>query len=173
MMMLYLFLSLFASQLLFVTPCVIDKEQIVNNEHDEEAPSLKVNKSISVSPEPETTEAPWSNVQFPLDKDQHYADNCRKVGLYVNFVEIGLDDCTIAPPGFKAFRCEGKCSSTQRKRFPNRSAIMSLLEKKKGINDVACCVPTKLAPITFLVFHNGSMAMRKFDDMVIKECGCE
>ena len=171
MMMLFLFLSLFASQLLFVTPCVIDKEQIENNE---EAPSLNVNKSISVSPEPETTEAPWSNVQFPFHKDQHYADNCRKVGLYVDFVKIGLDDHIISPGGFNAFRCEGKCFSTQRKKFPNRSAIMALLEKKKGINDVACCVPTKLAPITALVFHkNGSIALRKFDDMVVEECGCE
>ena len=65
MMMLFLFLSLFASQLLFVTPIVIEKEQVENNA---EAPSLEVNKSISVSPEPETTEAPLINVDFPLEE---------------------------------------------------------------------------------------------------------
>ena len=53
---------------------------------------------------------------------------------------------------------------------------MVLLKQKKGIeiNDEACCVPTKLAPISALVFEkNGHTVLKKFDDMVVEECGCE
>lgn len=153
-----------------MTPFVIEKEQIGDSE---EPPFIKVNQATSESPDPSTIEVPGSNVEFPFEEAEHDVDTCRKVSMYVSFTEIGLADEIISPRGFDAFQCEGSCSSAQRKKFPNRLALMALLEKKKGINGVACCVPTKLAPITFLVFHNGSVALRKFDDMVVKECGCE
>ena len=86
MMMLFLFLSLFASQLLFVTPFVIEKEQVENNE---EAPSLEVNKSISVSPEPETTEAPLTNVDFPLEEAEQDDGPCRRVSIYASLTGLG------------------------------------------------------------------------------------
>jgi growth differentiation factor 1/3 len=53
---------------------------------------------------------------------------------------------------------------------------MALLEKKTGIkiDDKACCVPTKLGPISTLFFEkNGNVVLKKFDDMVVEECGCE
>ena len=174
MMMLHLFLgSLFVSQLLLVTPCVIEKEQVGNRE---ESPSLEVNKTISESPDPTTKEAPWTNVELPLEQVEHDVDTCRKVGMYISFQELGLSDEIITPWGFNAFQCKGKCSSTQRKKFPNRSALMALLKKKKGIeiDDGPCCVPTKLAPISALVFEkNGHIVLKKFDDMVVEECGCK
>ena len=174
MMMLHLFLgSLFVSQLLLVTPCVIEKEQVGNRE---ESPSLEVNKTISESPDPTTTEAPWTNVQFPLEEVEHDVDTCRKVGMYISFQELGLSDEIILPDGFNAYHCKGKCSSTQQKKFPNRSAVMALLKKKKGIeiDNESCCVPTKLAPISVIVYEkSGHIVLRKFDDMVVEECGCK
>ena len=171
--MLYLFLSLFVSHLLLVTPFVIEQKQVENRE---EPPSLPVNKTISESPDPKTTEAPWTDVEFPLEEAEHDVDTCRKVGMYVSFAELALSDEIITPWGFDAFQCKGKCSSTQRKKFPNRSTVMALLEKKKGIeiDDEACCVPTKLAPISALVLEkNGHIVLKKFDDLVVEECGCE
>ena len=172
MMMLSLFLSLFASQLLLVTPFVIEKEKVENRE---EPTFLDANKTMSESPHPKTTEAPWTNVKFPLGEAEHDVDTCRKVSMYVNFTELALSHEIITPWGFDAFQCKGRCSSTQRKKFPNRSAIMALLEKKKGIeiDYEACCVPTKLAPISALVFDkNGHIALKTFDDIVVEECGC-
>ena len=171
--MLHLFLgSLFVSQLLLVTPCVIEKEQVENRE---EPPSLEVSKTISESPDPTTKEAPWTNVELPLEQVEHDVDTCRKVGMYISFQELGLSDEIILPDGFNAYHCKGKCSSTQQKKFPNRSAPMALLKKKKGIeiDDEACCVPTKLASISALVFENGDVLLKTFDDMVVEECGCE
>ena len=158
-----------------MTPFVIEKEQVENSD---EPPSFELNKTISKSPDPKTTEAPWSNVEFPLEEAEHDVDvdTCRRVSMYASLKELGLSEDIMAPDGFNAYQCKGKCSSTQRKKFPNRWAIMALLEKKKGIeiDDEACCVPTKLAPISALVFEkNGYIVLKTFDEMVVEECGCE
>lgn len=175
MTMLYLFVPLFTSQLLLVTPCAITEKEKV--EHREETEVLDVYKTILESPDPKTGEAPWTNVNFTLGKGQHDVDTCRKVGMYVSFQSLGLSDKIIAPGGFSAHFCKGKCSSSQRKKFPNRSTLMALLEKKKGIkvdDDEACCVPTKLGPISVLLFDgNDNIVLQKFDDMVVEECGCK
>ena len=171
MTMLYLFLSLFASQLFLVTPCVVAKEQVENRE---EPPSLEVKKTMPESPDPKMSDVPWA--YSPLENTGHENDTCQKVGLYVNFVDLDLSETIVAPPGFYAFQCRGKCSLTQRKKFPNRSPLMALLEKKKGIkvDDEACCVPTKLAPITFLYLNkNNKVVLKNIDDLVVEECGCE
>lgn len=175
MTMLYLFVSLFTSQLLLVKPCAITEKEKV--EHREETEVLDVYKTILESPDPKTGEAPWTNVNFTLGKGQHDVDTCRKVGMYVSFQSLGLSDKIIAPGGFSAHFCKGKCSSSQRKKFPNRSTLMALLEKKKGIkvdDDEACCVPTKLGPISVLLFDGSdNIVLQKFDDMVVEECGCK
>ena len=156
-----------------MTPCAIKKEEVENRE---ENAFLEVNKTISESPDPKTADAPWTNVDLTVGKGQQDVDTCRKVSVYVSFHRVGLSDEIIAPEGFSAFQCKGKCSSTQRKKFPNRSPLMALLAKKTGlkINDEACCVPTKLGPISVLLFDkNNNIVLKKFDDMVVKECGCE
>ena len=173
-MMLYLFVSLFASQLLLVTPCAMtEKEQV---ERREETQVLEVYKTISESLDLKTGEAPWTNVNFTLGKGHHDVDTCRKVSLFVSFQTLGLSDKIIAPGGFSANFCKGKCSSSQRKKFPNRSTLMALLEKKKGIkvDDAACCVPTKLGPTSVLLLdRNDNIVLQKFDEMVVEECGCK
>ena len=156
-----------------MTSCAIEKEQVENRK---ETPSLEVNKTISEFPDPKTADAPWANFEITLGKGQHDVDTCQKVSMYVSFTRIGLSDEIIAPEGFNANQCKGKCSSTRRKKFPNRSPFIALLEKKKGIkvDDEACCVPTKLAPISVLLLDkNNNVVQRKFDDMVVKECGCK
>ena len=173
MMILCLFLSLFASQLFLVTPCAIKTEQV---ESREEPLSLEVNKTTSESPNLETAEAPWAYGISTQENTEHENDTCQRVGLYVNFIEVGLSDIIVAPPGFKAYQCKGKCSLTERKKFPNRSALMALLKKKKGIeiDNEPCCVPTKLSPISVIVYEKSErIVLKKFDDMVVEECGCK
>ena len=173
-MMLYLFLSLFASQLYLVTPCAIKIEQV---EHGEKPPSLEVNKTTSEFPDPKTADqAPWTYGVSTLENTEHENDTCQRVGLFVSFKELGLYEDIVAPPGFQAYQCKGKCSLTERKKFPNRSPLMALLEEKKGIKiaDETCCVPTKLRPITVLYMNkNTKVVLRNIDDMVVEECGCE
>lgn len=173
MTMLYLFLSLFASQLFLVTSCAIKIEQVKNRE---EPPSLEAKKAISESSDPKTPEAPWTYGKSTLENTEHADDTCQRVALYVDFNELGLTENIVSPLGFKAYQCKGKCSSTQQKKFPNRSPLMALLEKKSGIkiDDEACCVPTKLGSISLLYMNkNSKVVLRNIDGMVVEECGCQ
>ena len=171
--MLYLLLSLFASQLFLVTPYAIKKGQVKIRG---EPPFLEAKETISESRYPKTPEAPWRYGNSTLENTEHANDTCRKVDLYINFIELGLTETIVAPPGFNAYQCRGSCSLTQLKKVPNRSSLMALLEKKKGIEVAgeACCVPTKLRPISFLYMNKKyKVVLRDIDDMVVEECGCQ
>ena len=153
-----------------MTPCVIENEQV---ENIEEPPVLEAKKTIIESPDPKISEAPWA--YSSPEKTEAENDTCQKVRLYVDLKYLGLSEDIIAPSGFQVNQCKGKCSSTQRKKFPNRSPLMALLERKTGLkmDDEACCVPTKLGPISILYLDkNSKVVQKKFDDMVVEECGC-
>ena len=93
--------------------------------------------------------------------------------MIVNTADLGFLDTIIAPAKFNAYQCKGKCSSTQRKKSVNHSLLKALMEKKKGIEGEACCVPTKLRPMSFLyIDEHGMVVMRKYNDMIVEECGC-
>ena len=129
-----------------------------------------------------TTGAPWTNVEFPLEEAEPPGLNTMmvpgagKVGIYISFQELGLSDEIILPDSFNAYQCKGKCSSTQQKKFPNRSALVTLVKKMKSIEirDEPSCVPTKLVPISVIVYEkSGHIVLRKYDDMVAEKCGCK
>jgi len=166
-------LSLFASQTFLVTSCAIEKEQVKIRG---EPPSLEAKTTISKSPYPETPEAPWTYGKSALGNTEHANDTCQKVDLYVDFTQLGLTENIVAPPGIKAYQCKGRCSLTQRKKVPNRSSLIALLEKKGGVKiaDEVCCVPTKLKPISLLyVNKKGKVVLENIEDVVVEECGCQ
>ena len=204
--MLYLFLSLFASQLFVATSSVIGKEEFENGEKilsskvnrnsgptdpntlkirgvrgdlppevesREETTSCKENATVSERTDPEVLKTPRLHGEIPSEKGEHKVDNCRRVSLYVDFIDLGLSDTINAPSGYNAYQCKGKCSTTQ--KFLNRALLLDLMEKKKGIKTEgeACCVPTKLQPLSILtVDERENVVLRTFEDMVVEECGC-
>ena len=199
MTMMYLLFLLFAFQLFLVTPLVIRGEQVENNkephsskvkktvnnmerreeaENREETPFCKVNRTLSESIHQKTLKGRKEHSDIPLETTEHEVDSCRRENMYVDFTDLGLSDTIIAPGGFNAFYCKGKCSKTQQKKFLNRPLLLDLLEAKKGFKPEgeACsdsCVPTKLKPISVLVFDEESQVVRHtFEDMVVEECGC-
>ena len=172
MTMLYLFLTLFASQLFFVTASVIPREVL---EDREETKPCKENRTVLEPTNRNTPKTPGVHGDIPPEKAEPEVNNCRRVEMFVNFVELGLSDMIIAPPGFKAYQCKGKCSTTQQKKFLNRALLLDLMEKKKGIKTEGetCCVPTKLQPISMLAMdERGKVGLRMFEDLVVAECGC-
>lgn len=102
---------------------------------------------------------------------------CRRRSLYIQFSDIDWDRWIIAPQGYQAYQCVGKCY------FPfsdylsptKHSIIQTLLNSKNPQKaNRACCVPTKLDPISILyVDELGVVTFKyKYDGMVVKECGC-
>lgn len=104
-------------------------------------------------------------------------NHCRKQSMYVEFKDIGWDNWILAPAGYEAFECAGLCSfPLTRHETPTKHAIVQTL---MNINNPqrtarACCVPTKLEPIPLLYLDDTGVVTykKKFEGMVVAECGC-
>ncbi|KAJ7380729.1 hypothetical protein OS493_007102 [Desmophyllum pertusum] len=132
-----------------------------------DAPEVQIRESQSERTKPD----------IPPKKSEHEVDACRKVDMIVHTADLGLSAKSIHPESFNAFQCKGKCSLTQRKKFITHSLIKALVKQKKGIKTdgmEACCVPTKLLPMSLMYYieKRGAFVMRTFKDMIVEECGC-
>lgn len=101
---------------------------------------------------------------------------CKRTPLFVDFKDIGWDTWIIQPQGYEAFECNGVCSPTMTAEVtPTRHAIVQTLLSMKSPERTsrACCVPTKLEPISLLYHDNGVITFNhKYEGMVVAECGC-
>ncbi|XP_033829162.1 bone morphogenetic protein 10 [Periophthalmus magnuspinnatus] len=104
-------------------------------------------------------------------------NHCKKQSLYVEFKDIGWDSWILAPTGYDAFECNGVCSFPLTKHVtPTKHAIVQTLVNIHSPQKTsqACCVPTKLDPISLLYLDDTGVVTYKYkyDGMVVAECGC-
>ncbi|XP_072755916.1 uncharacterized protein [Anoplolepis gracilipes] len=112
-------------------------------------------------------------------------NSCRRRPMYVDFALIAYDDWVVAPPGYEAYQCSGKCVFPFGDHLsPTKHAIVQTLihgalqasEELDGNKFVgrACCVPTRLAPTSLLYLDaSGTLTYEYgYEDMVVSECGC-
>ncbi|MEE6513706.1 hypothetical protein FKM82_021481 [Ascaphus truei] len=101
---------------------------------------------------------------------------CKKTPLYIDFKEIGWDSWIIAPTGYDAYECRGVCSYPLLEHVtPTKHAIVQTLAHMKDAKkaSTACCVATKLDPISMLYMDAGVVTYKfKYEGMVVSECGC-
>jgi len=103
---------------------------------------------------------------------------CKKQSLFVEFKDIGWDSWILAPAGYDAFECSGVCTFPLTKHVtPTKHAIVQTLisinHPQKAAK--ACCVPTKLEPISLLYMdeETGVVTYKyKYEGMVVADCGC-
>ncbi|XP_063075072.1 growth/differentiation factor 2 [Engraulis encrasicolus] len=101
---------------------------------------------------------------------------CHRTSLRVNFKDIGWHRWIVAPPEYEAYECKGACVFPLRPDVtPSKHAIIqslvNLSDPKKARR--ACCVPTKLDPITIMYQENGVITVRHlYEDMRVAACGC-
>ncbi|XP_071107988.1 bone morphogenetic protein 10-like [Haliotis cracherodii] len=104
-------------------------------------------------------------------------NSCRRSLLYVSFQEINWNKWIIAPPGYQAFECVGKCYYPLSDHLtPTKHAVIQTLFHNSRPKAVAraCCVPTKLNPISILYVDENNVITYKFkyEGMQVAECGC-
>ncbi|KAJ8360891.1 hypothetical protein SKAU_G00174160 [Synaphobranchus kaupii] len=100
-------------------------------------------------------------------------NQCKKTSLYVEFKDIGWDTWILAPTGYEAFECNGVCTFPLTKHVtPTKHAIIQTLVSMKSPQRVsqACCVPTKLDPISLLYMDETGVVTYKYkyDGMVCR-----
>ncbi|XP_053999213.1 bone morphogenetic protein 2-like [Hylaeus anthracinus] len=110
-------------------------------------------------------------------------NSCRRRSLYVDFSLIAYDEWIVAPPGYEAYQCAGKCFYPFGDHLsPTKHAIVQTLVHGalQGVESAgkpvgrACCVPTMLAPTSLLYLDSSGTLTYQYgyEDMVVKECGC-
>ncbi|XP_053196270.1 bone morphogenetic protein 10-like [Scomber japonicus] len=104
------------------------------------------------------------------------SEPCKRTPLFVDFKDIGWDSWVIQPLGYEAYECNGVCKIPMTSEVsPTRHAIVQTLLSTKSPERTsrACCVPTKLEPISLLYHDNGVITFNhKYEGMVVAECGC-
>uniref|UniRef100_A0A3Q3W714 TGF-beta family profile domain-containing protein n=1 Tax=Mola mola TaxID=94237 RepID=A0A3Q3W714_MOLML len=104
------------------------------------------------------------------------SESCKRTPLFVNFKDIGWDTWIIQPLGYEAYKCNGVCNPPMTSEVsPTKHAIVQSLLSINSPERAsrACCVPTKLEPISLLYHENGVVTFKhKYEGMVVAECGC-
>ncbi|XP_071442662.1 protein decapentaplegic-like [Hetaerina americana] len=115
--------------------------------------------------------------EMPGIKKKPPRNSCRRQPLYVDFAEINYDTWIVAPNGYEAYQCAGKCFFPVSEHLsPTKHAILQTLVHSVSPRKAAraCCVPTRLESISVLyVDTNGVLTYHfNYEDMVVAECGC-
>ncbi|XP_061763044.1 bone morphogenetic protein 10 [Nerophis ophidion] len=104
-------------------------------------------------------------------------NHCRRQPLHVEFKDIGWDSWILAPGSYDAYECSGTCSFPLTKHVtPTKHAIVQTLVNINSPQRAAraCCVPTKLDPISLLYLDDTGVVTykHKYEGMAVAECGC-
>ncbi|XP_066947738.1 bone morphogenetic protein 10-like [Macrobrachium rosenbergii] len=112
----------------------------------------------------------------PTGRKRRLKNSCKRKPLKVDFKDIGWDKWIIAPPSYEAYQCSGKCFYPLASHLsPTKHAVVQNLVHSLHPDRAsrACCVPTKLGPISLLYVENGTPTYEySYNDMVVLECGC-
>lgn len=108
--------------------------------------------------------------------NQATSTECKKRNLYVDFHELRWQNWIIAPDGYESSYCAGEChyASYSKHNATNHAIVQTLVNLLNPDSAPApCCAPTKLNAIKVLYYDDKkNVVLKKFQDMVVKSCGC-
>lgn len=101
---------------------------------------------------------------------------CQRHPLYVDFSDVGWRDWIVAPPGYDAFFCQGRCPFPLAEHLNSTNhAVIQTIVNNVNPNKVpqACCVPTQLQGHSFLYLNDEStVVLKSYPEMSVLGCGC-
>ena len=100
---------------------------------------------------------------------------CSLRSMYIDFKDIGWDSWVIAPKGYEAGSCRGKCKFPMQKILnpTNHAVVQGIKSSVDGRGGCPNCVATKLKPLTMLYYdYSGNIVLKHYKDMVATDCGC-
>ncbi|XP_037957400.1 protein decapentaplegic-like [Teleopsis dalmanni] len=101
---------------------------------------------------------------------------CSRHSLYVDFADVGWSDWIVAPPGYDAFFCHGKCPFPMADHLnaTNHAVLQNLVHYiDPAETPEPCCVPTQLDSISILYLNDqNTVVLKNYQDMTVIGCGC-
>lgn len=100
---------------------------------------------------------------------------CNKHSFFVSFTDLKWNDWIIAPDGYEAWSCSGKCPFPLHPNLnsTNHAIVQMLAHLMNPQVPEPCCAPTKLQPISVLYYDDFSnVVLKKYRNMIVQACGC-
>ena len=105
---------------------------------------------------------------------------CRLHSWNFTMADMEWEPWVISPKYVVTNFCSGTCPEPlmhTNLRYTQNALIKSLYRAKFGLQNSsvpspACCVPIRLAPVSFLVQRNGTVKLINLGEMVATACGC-
>lgn len=100
---------------------------------------------------------------------------CNKHSFFVSFTDLKWNDWIIAPDGYEAWSCSGKCPFPLHPNLnsTNHAIVQMLAHLMNPQIPEPCCAPTKLQPISVLYYDDFSnVVLKKYRNMIVQACGC-
>lgn len=137
-------------------------------------PDGRHRRSLKQTPSPsvKSHDKPSNRTKF---RNPYHVKFCNKHPFYVSFTDLKWNDWIIAPDGFEAYHCAGRCP------FPlpatlnstNHAIVQMLAHLLTPSIPEPCCVPSRLQPITVLYYDDfANVVLKKYRNMIVQSCGC-
>ncbi|XP_018571717.1 bone morphogenetic protein 7-like [Anoplophora glabripennis] len=95
------------------------------------------------------------------------APSCQKKEWTVSFKNLHWNDFIIAPDGFMAYDCTGKCLNAQTDNL-NHVKLLRTFNKRPS-----CCVPVDYLSSPIMFYDKwGNIAIKNYENMIVTKCGC-
>ena len=108
-------------------------------------------------------------------------NSCQKKQLYISFYDLNWHNWVIAPDGYDANYCQGRCgfpmpsemNATNHAYVQNMVHILNAVTPGDERPPFASCAPKDLTTISVLYYdYSNNVVLKKFARMVVKSCGC-
>lgn len=117
----------------------------------------------------------------PRFEDCHRSSNdrlcCRKK-LYVSFEDLGWNDWILAPTGYEAYFCEGRCPNKRGRLYKagnTHATIQAAIHRQNSNIPKPCCTAKRLRPLPMLHLDNSvppKIVITQHNGMIVDECAC-
>ncbi|KAJ8977443.1 hypothetical protein NQ317_018638 [Molorchus minor] len=117
-----------------------------------------------------------SVIDYYKSDDDKSKKGCRLQMLYVSFRDLKWQDWILAPEGYQAYYCSGRCNFPLNSHLnaTNHAIIQSLVHIMNPRRfPEPCCAPTALISVSVLYFLDDfNVILKKYDKMSVAGCGC-
>ncbi|KAJ9574945.1 hypothetical protein L9F63_007911, partial [Diploptera punctata] len=112
-----------------------------------------------------------------LDCSGAIQGQCCKERFFVSFKQLGWEDWIIAPSGYYANYCQGKCGGIHRTPDTFLNYYTHVIEEYRKLDRLSgmqpCCAPVKFSSMSLIYFGpDSNIIKRDLPKMVVDECGC-
>jgi len=144
-----------------------------NEENKDKEANIKADQMVANHDPSKRTERFHEDASHPPKQHLTHVDFCNRSSLFVSFADLGLHQLIIAPDGYDAGVCLGKCPFPLQSDSTNHAIVQSLTRLTDPQVPEPCCVPTNHEPLTDL-FHESQLnvVLRKYNEMIAQTCGC-